>query len=263
VRILLPPSEAKNPGGRGRALAGRSRRTPLDDVRDLVYARLADLLDTDGAPAALLLPLSSAGHALAANRSILRSATMPAIERYSGVVYHGLALSGLSEAARATAGREVLIFSGLFGVLRGNDPIPAYRVPAKASLPGIGVLATFWRRHLPDLIPPLLGKRRRGLVVDLRSSDYAAMWQPGRSPEPATRTVSVRVLSTKPDGTLGVISYNSKLAKGKLAAALLERRAAGGRVEDPADVAAAWASVGGKDVIPRTMGAGTTLDLIA
>lgn len=263
MRILLPPSEAKNPGGRGRALAGRSRRTPLDDVRDLVYARLADLLDTDGAPAALLLPLSSAGHALAANRSILRSATMPAIERYSGVVYHGLAPGGLSEAARATAGREVLIFSGLFGVLRGNDPIPAYRVPAKASLPGIGILATFWRRHLPDLIPPLLGKRRRGLVVDLRSSDYAAMWQPGRSPEAATRTVSVRVLSTKPDGTLGVISYNSKLAKGKLAAALLERRAAGGRVEDSADVAAAWASVGGKDVIPRTMGAGTTLDLIA
>lgn len=261
MRILLPPSEAKNPGGRGRALAGRSRRTPLDDVRDLVYARLADLLDTDGAPAALLLPPSSAGHALAANRSILRSATMPAIERYSGVVYDGLALGGLSEAARATAGREVLIFSGLFGVLRGNDPIPAYRVPAKASLPGIGVLATFWRRHLPDLIPPLLGKRR-GLVVDLRSSDYAAMWQPGRSPEPATRTVSVRVLSTKPDGTLGVISYNSKLAKGTLAAALLERRTAGGRVEDPADVAAAWTSVGGKDAIPRTTGAGTALDLI-
>lgn len=267
MRILLPPSEAKNPGGRGRALAERRRRSPLEDVRELVYARLAQLLDTDtdAAATALLLPPSAAEDALATNRRILRGATLPALERYSGVVYEGLAQARLSEGARAAADREVLIFSGLFGVLRGSDPIPAYRVPAKASLPGIGVLATFWRRELGGLMPPLLGRSRReqGLVVDLRSSDYATMWQPERSAEPAIRMLTVRVLSARPDGTLGVISYNSKLAKGKLAAALLERRATGGPVEGPDDVAEAWTSIGGKDAVPRARTLGVGLDLIA
>lgn len=284
MRILLPPSEAKKSGGRGRALAERKRRSPFDEVRDLVYAQLAHLLDTandtdtdtdadtdtdtavaNGAAArALLLPPTAAEEALAANRRILSAATMPALQRYSGVVYEGLAQARLSEGARAAADRDVLIFSGLFGVLRGSDPIPAYRVPAKASLPGIGVLSTFWRRHLGRLMAPLLGPARReqGLVVDLRSSDYAAMWQPGRGDDSASRLLSVRVLSAKPDGTLGVISYNSKLAKGKLAAALLERRATGGSVESPDDVAEAWTSIGGKDALPRARTLGIGLDLI-
>lgn len=268
MRILLPPSEAKNSGGRGRALADRRRRSPLEDVRELVYARLAQLLDTDRAATALFLPSTAAQAALATNRRILRAATVPAIERYSGVVYEGLAQIGLSEGARAAADRDILIFSGLFGVLRGGDPIPAYRVPAKASLPGLGVLATFWRRQLGVLMPPLLGRSERGqggeqeLVIDLRSSDYAAMWQPGRGAAPV-RMLSVRVLSTKPDGTLGIISYNSKLAKGKLAAALLERRATGGPVEGPDDIAQAWTSVGGKDAVTRVGAGGAALDLLA
>ncbi len=56
---------------------------------------------------------------------------MPALDRYAGIVYDGLFLQPLSEAARAVADREVLIFSGLFGVLRGGDPVPAYRVPGQ------------------------------------------------------------------------------------------------------------------------------------
>lgn len=253
-------------------MVDRRRRSPFEDVRELVYARLAQLLDTDRAATALLLPPTAAEDALVTNRRILRAATLPAIERYSGVVYEGLAQARLSEGARAAADREILIFSGLFGVLRGGDPIPAYRVPAKASLPGLGVLATFWRRQLGVLMPPLLGRSERGqggeqgreqeLVIDLRSGDYAAMWQPGRGAAPV-RMLSVRVLSTRPGGTLGVISYNSKLAKGKLAAALLERRATGGPVEGPDDIARAWTSVGGKDAVTRVGAGGTGLDLLA
>ncbi len=65
----------------------------------------------------------------------------------------------------------------------------------------------------------------RGPLIDLRSGDYAAMWQPAGTE--AARLIGVRVLSPRPDGTLGVISFASKLAKGRLTAALLERRAAG------------------------------------
>ncbi|HST47291.1 YaaA family protein [Jatrophihabitans sp.] len=259
MRILLPPSEAKNPGGRGLPLARRQRRQPIEDSRELVLRALEELLaGTAGADPArsLLLPDSVADAALADNRRVRTAPTMPALDRYAGIVYDGLFLQPLSDAARAVANREVLIFSGLFGVLRGGDPVPNYRVPAKAWLPGLGVLSTFWRPRLDALVPDLLD---RGPVLDLRSGDYAAMWQPAG---PAGRLIEVRVLSPRPDGTLGVISFASKLAKGRLTAALLERRAAGLPVRTVADIAAAWQVAGGSDLVERRTPRGSALDLV-
>ncbi|MEO6500765.1 MAG: peroxide stress protein YaaA [Jatrophihabitantaceae bacterium] len=262
MRILLPPSEAKNPGGRGLPLARRQRRQPIEDSREQVLQALDRLLDGVGeldAARSLLLPDSVAAAALADNRRVRTAPTMPALDRYAGVVYDGLFLQPLSEAARAVATRELLIFSGLFGVLRGGDPVPAYRVPAKAALPGVGVLATFWRARLDEVMPTLVD---RGPLIDLRSGDYAAMWQPaGRGPL-AGRLISVRVLSPRPDGTLGVISFASKLAKGRLTAALLERRAAGQPVDTVADISAAWTLAGGSDLVERRTPLGVSLELI-
>jgi hypothetical protein len=262
VRILLPPSEAKNPGGRGLPLARRQRRQPIEDSREEVLQALEQLLAGAAEPdaaRALLLPGSVADAALADNRRVRTAPTMPALDRYAGVVYDGLFLQPPSEAARTVAQREVLIFSGLFGVLRGGDPVPAYRVPAKACLPGVGVLATFWRPRLDTLLPGLLD---RGPVIDLRSSDYAAMWQPGPRDPLASRVIGVRVLSPRPDGSLGVVSFASKLAKGRLTAALLERRAAGQPVETVADISAAWAVAGGSDLVEHRSRRGLALDLI-
>lgn len=259
MRILLPPSEGKNPGGTGLPLSRRRRRQPIDDSRELVLQALDELLAgaEPAAARALLLPDSVAATALADNRRIRTAPTLPALDRYAGIVYDGLFLQPLSEAARAVAAREVLIFSGLFGVLRGGDPVPAYRVPAKAALPGLGVLATFWRPRLDTLLPDLLD---RGPLIDLRSTDYAAMWQPAA--REAARLIGVRVLSPRPDGSLGVISFASKLAKGRLSAALLERRAAGLPVREVADIAAAWTAAGGSDLVEHRTARGHTLELI-
>jgi cytoplasmic iron level regulating protein YaaA (DUF328/UPF0246 family) len=107
-------------------------------------------------------------------------------------------------------------------------------------LPGVGVVGTFWRPVLDEAVPHLLD---RGLVVDLRSSDYAAMWRPRA--EIARRTVRVRVLSPLPSGGRGVVSYPSKFAKGRLAGALIQRAASGAKVRTAADVATAWLDDGG------------------
>jgi cytoplasmic iron level regulating protein YaaA (DUF328/UPF0246 family) len=137
----------------------------------------------------------------------------------------------------------VWVFSGLFGVVRGDEAVPLYRVPAKAVLPGVGVVGTYWRPRLDVMLPQLL--RGRGPIIDLRSSDYAAMWRPRGAL--AERTINVRVLSPLPGGGTGVVSYPSKLAKGQLAAALVQRAAAGDAIVDIDDVAAAWLAAGGSD----------------
>jgi hypothetical protein len=59
-----------------------------------------------------------------------------------------------------------------------------------------------------------------------------------------------------------VVSFASKLAKGRLTAALLERRAAGRPVRTVADISAAWTVAGGSDLIERRTPLGPALDLI-
>lgn len=243
MRVLLPPSEAKRPGGRGRPLSARAPHPLLGDARAEVRAALAVLLAGPRAAAAeaLLLPPATVADALAANAAIDRCPTVPALRRYAGVVYDGLAAAALDDGELRVAARTLLIFSGLLGVVRGDEPVPDYRVPAKAVLPGLGVAGTFWRPVLTGALPQLVGS---GLIVDLRSSDYAAMWRPRG--ELGARTVAVRVLSPLPNGGLGVVSYPSKFAKGRLAAELVRRVAAGQPVERAEDVAAAWLAGGGR-----------------
>lgn len=248
VHLLLPPSEGKRPGGRGRSLTARPDTGPLADARARMITALTELARGDPAQAArdLLLPDGVAADALVADRSVTTSATMPALRRYSGVVYDGLNFDSLTAPEQRLALRSTWIFSGLFGVLRGDESVPLYRVPAKATLPGVGVASTYWRRVLTPYLPTVL---RRGLVVDLRSSDYAAMWRPDAAT--AARAVSVRVLSPAPRGGHAVISYASKLGKGRLAAALIRRAAAGAGVDTADDVVAAWLDAGGKDARSR------------
>jgi cytoplasmic iron level regulating protein YaaA (DUF328/UPF0246 family) len=252
VHLLLPPSESKSLGGRGRPLRRRTPDAgPLGRSRAAALGALTALVAGDPAQAAeaLLLPAGVATAALAANAAVLDAATTPALHRYTGTVYEGFAVSSLGAQEQRLAGRSTWIFSGLFGVVRGDEPVPAYRVPAKAVLPGLGVASTFWRPVLADVLRLLL---RRDLIVDLRSTDYAAMWRP-----PATmaeRVVGVRVLSPLPRGGHAVISYNSKHAKGRLAAALVRRAAGGKPVRTADDVAQAWIECGGTDCVAGQSG---------
>lgn len=253
-RLLLPPSEAKTPGGRGRALGARPAHPLLGPARAEVTGALARLLDGPGeaAAAALQLPPGAAAAALRADRAVLASPTRQALDRYAGVVYQGLDAASLSPAELRVAGRTLLVMSGLLGVVRADEPVPDYRVPAAARLPGIGALATFWRRVLAEVMPALLP--RTGLIVDLRSSDYAAMWRPVGPL--AERVVAVRVLSPLPRGGWGVVSAASKHAKGRLARAVVRRLAAGEPVAGADDLGAAWVAAGGADAEPVSSGAG-------
>jgi uncharacterized protein len=60
---------------------------------------------------------------------------------------------------------------------------------------------------------------RRGLLVDLRSSMYAAFWRPPA--ELAPRVATVRVLH-EVDGRRQVVSHFNKATKGRIVRALLE-----------------------------------------
>ena len=102
--ILLPPSETKRPGGAGVSI-DRSAIiwAALDDTRDLVIGKLVKLCG-DKQAAANALKLGARNLAdIDANLELLTAATMPAISRYTGVLFDALDFESLSEEARKRA----------------------------------------------------------------------------------------------------------------------------------------------------------------
>ncbi|MCX9190937.1 hypothetical protein C3Y87_05825 [Carbonactinospora thermoautotrophica] len=215
--ILLPPSEGKAAAGSGPPVdLGTLSFPQLTETRERVLDALVALC-SGPEPAALaalgLGPRQAAD--LAANRAVRSAPTLPAAELYTGVLYEALALASLDAAARRQAENRLVVCSGLWGMLRPGDRVPPYRLPIGVSLPGLGGLAGVWR---PALTPVLDAYAAGTLVLDLRSSGYAAAWRPGRE----ARVVTARVYQVRPDGSRAAVSHHNKATKGRLARSLLQ-----------------------------------------
>ena len=209
--ILLPPSEGKASGGDGPAWAPGSMALELDDRRTEVLSALARAMKGSEPSRAHLLGVKgkALAAATAADLTARRSPTMPAIERYTGVLYDALGHRSLNSAHRRRLQASVLIFSGLWGAVAPADPIPEYKLKMGASLPGLGKLATWWRAELSAAIAERAAGRR---VWNLLPNEHAAAWQaPGGLDQ-----WSVRFLDRRADGSLVAVSHSNKALKGEL-----------------------------------------------
>ncbi|KIH98195.1 hypothetical protein LP52_14845 [Streptomonospora alba] len=260
--ILLPPSEGKAVHGDGHPVDPARLALPeVAQARDEVLARLQELCRRPEETAREVLGLSAAqGEAVRRNRSLSEAPTLRAADLYTGVLYDRLALPDLLGSASADRTAEsVLIFSGLWGVLAPGDRVPPYRLSMGVRLPGVGPLGAFWRERLGDLLEKRAEDR---VVVDCRSSTYAAAWRPGATT--AERTVSVRVLRETGTGAAAkrsVVSHMAKAARGAIAHSLLSE---GVHPRTPAEVAEALDAVGCTVELhePARRGRPWTLDVI-
>lgn len=223
--ILLPPSEGKTPPRRGKPLDLGSLSFPaLTLHRAEVLDALTSLCTSEPADvAAKVLGLGSTQAAdVERDARLSQAPTARADAVYSGVLYEALDLPSLDAAARRRATSWLVVTSGLFGLLRPSDRVPAYRLSGDVSLPGIGTVSTYWGRRLDATVREAAG---RGLVVDLRSSTYSPFWRPG--PDLAPKVVTMRVLH-EVDGQRKVVSHFNKATKGRIVRALLEDGSAPG-----------------------------------
>ncbi|MEV5601826.1 peroxide stress protein YaaA [Streptomyces sp. NPDC052299] len=239
--VLLPPSEGKAASGRGAPLKPESLSLPgLAGARAEVLDALVELCVADEEKAQEVLGLSEGLRGEIAKNAELRTAgTRPAGELYTGVLYDALGLDSLGTAARRLAGKSLLVFSGLWGAVRVGDRIPPYRCSMGVKLPGPGALGAFWRAPMAEVMPEAAGD---GLVLDLRSSAYAAAWKPKGAV--AERTASVRVLHAQTvDGVekRSVVSHFNKATKGRMVRDLL---LAGARPAGPAELVTALRDLG-------------------
>ncbi|MDY0909136.1 YaaA family protein [Microbacterium sp. CFBP9034] len=215
--ILLPPSETKRAGGRGRPLDAASlSSSSLTPQREAVVDALVALsADPDAAARVLKLGATQLGE-IAVNAALRYSPTMPAIDRYTGVLFDALDGASLPTPSRRWLGAHVRVHSAPFGPVGALDAIPAYRLGASASLPGLPGLRRVWA----DAVTAALAQEAPAFVLDLRSEAYAAL-----GPVPSTvPSAYVRVVSEGEGGAVRALNHFNKHAKGALVRRLAEER---------------------------------------
>ena len=210
--ILLPPSETKRDGGGEGTTLDLSRLgfSSLRKPRKAVIAALRKLGRNQKAMAAALHLGPTQHFEVQRNRELGTSPTLPALDRYTGVLYDSLDARGLTAQARDFAGEHLAIHSALFGLLRAGDPIPAYRLSHDSRLPELS-LKRAWAEPVAAVL-----RERHELLLDLRSEAYVAL-----GPSAGPDSYFVRVVTEAADGTRRALNHFNKKGKGELVRAIL------------------------------------------
>src|SRR6478736_5928769 len=118
--LLLPPSEGKAAGGTGAPWAPATMVAPeLDARRAKAMVALVRAMKGSGVARGKLLGVKGVAleAATEANREVAAGPTLPAIDRYTGVLYDALAYATRPAAIRTRIDAQVRILSGLWGVV--------------------------------------------------------------------------------------------------------------------------------------------------
>jgi hypothetical protein len=211
--ILLPPSEGKAVGGDGPPLDLESLSFgELGSARTQMIKAVGRLSEK---PRVAQKTLGVKGVALEKartdNSEVLGAPTMPAIERYTGVMYDSIDYASLDETAKEVFGENTVIMSGLFGAVRPFDMIPTYKLKMGATVRGKKSCATVWKPLITkSLAPVALGR----IIWDLLPNEHNAAWDPSKVGY--ERRYTIKFLEADKDGQMKTVNHWSKALKGAL-----------------------------------------------
>ena len=156
--ILIPPSEGKNP-------TDDEQKFSLDNISfsslNTKRSKLIDYLcenDLSIENYSSIFNISSRNYEKinAINSNIKYSRVLSTIDRYTGVLYDYLDYSNLDEIVKFNFNNSVIIFSGLFGLLRPEDKIPNYKLKMGTKLIDNEKLSRYWNDDITRVLKNLL-----------------------------------------------------------------------------------------------------------
>lgn len=239
--ILLPPSSGKTAPTSGASLVLSSLLfgSELTTCREELIKNLHQVCSHANAAQVLKIGPNTVSD-IADNLDIYEAPTTTALNLYTGVLFEAAKFNqtlanATTENPQTTVAlpadilnSEIMIFSGLWGVVRPHDLLPNYRLSASVKLPSVGTVATYWKQQLSPLLNTALKDQ---IVVDCRSGEYRKMWTP--SAKHPCELLQVVVQREDPrTGKRSVVSHNAKHMRGILAGALFKQRATGKLSED-------------------------------
>jgi hypothetical protein len=211
--VLLPPSETKRDGGDEGRLDYNALAFPKLNPRrrPLVRAVRSLARDADATRAALGLGPKQLAE-VARNRALTVSATMPALDRYTGVLYDALDAGALTVEQRDFAAEHVAVHSALLGLVGALDPIPAYRLSHDSKIPEFP-LRTHWAATITGVLAKV-----NGPILDFRSEGYVSLGPVPKSADSAF----LRVVTEDASGQKRALNHFNKASKGAFTRALVQ-----------------------------------------
>lgn len=125
-----------------------------------------------------------------------------ALRLYSGVAYKALGFASLEAEAQDFLRGATLIFSNLFGVVRGFDALPYYHLNQNFRTPNFS-LQSLYKAQRAEIDALLKGAK---IIIDLRARVYAKAY-----PLKSARFTRPHFILPLPKGT----SHNAKLCRGE------------------------------------------------
>jgi cytoplasmic iron level regulating protein YaaA (DUF328/UPF0246 family) len=182
LRILVPLSDRKKPGGREGAALGTARPSTLWSFRSLNPARRkalaafrAAMSQQTSALKVLGLKAEAFREAYAVNRAFDRSRLTSALERCNGTFAEALRHAELAAVERRRIEARVLFVCPLFGVLAPEDRVPDFRCPEGAKLPEVGSLHRHWKPEVTKFLNRVLKGKH---VISFLPTRLGALWEP-------------------------------------------------------------------------------------
>ncbi len=226
--ILLPPSEGKASAGfasEDGPLSDATSFPSLIDARREVIAALHEALDDlprDELRKLFGVKTSALDAAIDANANLADTPLLPAIERYTGVLFNALDYPSLDASTQQAFDDHALLFSGLWGILRPTDLIPNYKLKIEAALPVLGKVSTFWEPHISSTLSELVDAQApidNQVVWDLLPGAHRRAWDGKAAVRARWRVKFVERKGEK----LRTVSHWSKALKGALVQFICER----------------------------------------
>lgn len=212
--VLVPPSEAKTPGGTLQGSVGTFDDALGDERRRVIEALIGAVNRSTTRRQEILLnargPLLERALETMKHLGDERVPRFAAWQRYSGVVWSHLDPASLATTLR----RRLLIPSSLYGVTTAEDRIADFRLKMNVGIPPLGTMATFWK---PKITTVLAAHSKRSTIVNLLPLEHEAAIDVGELMR--TRDV-VRVQFINGVGGT-TVGHDAKAVKGILARTLL------------------------------------------
>ena len=146
----------------------------------------------------------------------------PALLAFKGDVYRGLDADDLSQDELARAQDRLRILSGLYGLLRPLDLIQPYRLEMGTKLPVDGArdLYGFWGARITELLAADVAATGARVILDAASKEYTKVLDLGALGVPVVEAD----FRERRGGKLKFITYNAKVARGRLAQIVVRER---------------------------------------
>ena len=168
MKILIPPSEGK--------AKIKPQEIKFEDTNFLFersvkqVVRLLNLIDNEDLRSIYGTSQEKSELFHRQNEDIFKSRCAPAINRYTGVVYQHLEWESLSKEAKEYMNKNILIFSGLFGMTTPSTLIPDYKLKMNVLS-----LQYHWAPILTEAL------KDEELIFDLLPQVYRKAYSPNKN----------------------------------------------------------------------------------